>query len=171
MADFVRRVALSMSKRQPSITAGPAATVKNDGIPVLNFFMTGSISRPITDSAGPVMPRSVMYPVPLGNTFASDVCTCVCVPNSAEILPSRCQPMQIFSDVASAWKSQRTIPSRGSGPASSASTAANGQSAGDMNVRPIKLTTVTSPSCVDTVVHPRPGQPAGRLAGRTIRRS
>src|SRR5262249_16565310 len=45
---------------------------------------------------------SVRYAVPLGRMRSSAVCTCVCVPMTAVTLPSRCQPIATFSDVASA---------------------------------------------------------------------
>ena len=38
----------------------------------------------------------------------SAVCTCVCVPTTADARPSRCHPIAIFSLVASAWKSTNT---------------------------------------------------------------
>ena len=44
---------------------------------------------PMTECAGPVIPRSVTYPVPPGRTERSAVGTWVCVPQSALIFPSR----------------------------------------------------------------------------------
>lgn len=44
--------------------------------------MDCSGAMPSTDSLGPVMPRSEMYPVPRGKTRASEVWTCVCVPHT-----------------------------------------------------------------------------------------
>ena len=73
----------------PSSVAGPSATLKRAGIPVVNFCVTGAKSRPIDEYQGPVIPRSVWNAVPPGNTIASDVCTCVCVPTTAVTRPSR----------------------------------------------------------------------------------
>ena len=43
----------------------------------------------------------------LGKTRSSAVGTCVCVPTTAVTRPSRYQPIEIFSEVASAWKSTK----------------------------------------------------------------
>ena len=64
------------------------------------------------ESCGPVMPTSVRYAVPFGRIRSSAVCTCVCVPTTAVTLPSRCQPIATFSDVASAWKSTKMTRAR-----------------------------------------------------------
>ena len=74
-------------------------------------------------------------------------------PTTALTRPSRCQPMAIFSEVASAWKSTTTGPPRGMR-FSSASMQWNGQSAGGRKTRPSRLTTVSGPRAVCTVVHP-----------------
>jgi len=42
------------------------------------------------------MPTSHINAVPFGNTRASAVGTCVCVPSTAVTRPSRCQPSAIF---------------------------------------------------------------------------
>ena len=62
------------------------------------------MSVPVTkpDWCGPVIPASVQYPVPFGRMRSSAVGTWVCVPITAETLPSRYQPSAIFSAVASA---------------------------------------------------------------------
>ena len=59
------------------------------------------------ESCGPVMPASVRHAVPLGRIRSSAVWTWVCVPTTAVTRPSRCQPIAIFSEVASAWKSTK----------------------------------------------------------------
>ena len=83
--------------------AAPQSPVSNfDGSAVRNLFNAGSISTPMTESCGPVIPTSVRYAVPFGRMRSSAVCTCVCVPTTAVTLPSRCQPIAIFSEVASA---------------------------------------------------------------------
>ena len=58
---------------------------------------------PMTESAGPVMPTSVMYPIPFGRIRSSPVCNVGVGAEKGPLpLPSRNQPMAIFSDVASA---------------------------------------------------------------------
>ena len=69
--------------------------------------MTSSFRTPITESHGPHMPTSVTKAVPPGSTRASAVCTCVCVPSTAETLPSRNRPIAFFSLVASQCMSTR----------------------------------------------------------------
>ena len=66
------------------------------------------------------------------------------VPTTAVTLPSRCQPIATFSEVASAWKSTNTnwAPSARTKLISS-STTRNGSSSGVMNTRPIALMTPT----------------------------
>ena len=70
--------------------------------------MACSGRMPSTLWAGPVMPRSVTKPNPLGSTWQSAVGTWVWVPQTAWARPSRYQPMAPFSLVASAWKSTST---------------------------------------------------------------
>ena len=50
--------------------------------------------------------------MPFGSSRSSAVWTCVCVPTTAVTRPSRCHPIAIFSDVASAWKSTKMIRAR-----------------------------------------------------------
>ena len=76
-----RPVSVSMVKIQPSILQGPLADSYRRGGSPINLPMLCSGSIPSTEWTGPVMPRSVMYPVPFGRTVASEVCTCVCVLN------------------------------------------------------------------------------------------
>ena len=81
-------------------------------------------------------------------------------------LPSRCQPIAIFSLVASAWKSTMITRVRWRIASISRSTTANGSSMLSMNTRPITLMTPTArPSPVWATYDPRPGH-AGRVVGR-----
>ena len=79
------------------------------GSPPKKRLMAWLLFMPSTESAGPVMPRSVRKPVPLGSTRPSAVGTWVWVPHTAWTRPSRYQPMAPFSLVASAWKSTTLI--------------------------------------------------------------
>ena len=90
--------------------------------------MMRSRVNPMIPSYAPVIPASVRYAVPPGRIVSSAVCTCVCVPTTAETRPSRYQPMACFSDVASPCMSTRmtlTSPAR----ASSSSATRKGESA------------------------------------------
>jgi hypothetical protein len=105
---------------------------------------------PMIESCGPVIPESVRYAVPFGRIRSSAVCTCVCVPTTSVALPSRCQPIAIFSLVASAWKSTMMTRVRAFIASISFSTTAKGSSIGTMNTRPCTLITPTarpSPVC------------------------
>ena len=64
---------------------------------------------PRIESDGPVIPRSVIKPVPLGRTHASEVCTWVWVPQTADTSPSSYHARAAFSLVASAYISIRRI--------------------------------------------------------------
>ena len=66
----------------------PVAILYLSGSVVSNLFNDTSISIPITEFFGPVIPISVMYAVPFGKILSSAVCTCVCVPNTAVAFPS-----------------------------------------------------------------------------------
>jgi hypothetical protein len=103
-------------------------------------------ATPITLSYGPVMPTSVRYAVPFGSTRSSAVCTCVCVPTTAVTVPSRCQPIATFSEVASAWKSTKMIRVRSRSRSISRLTTTKGSSMLSMKTRPITLTTPTERS-------------------------
>ena len=102
-------VSVSTVKTAPSSFPGPFACSYRRGGSPRNLRMDCSGAMPSTDSLGPVMPRSEMYPVPRGKTRASEVWTCVCVPHTAETRPSRNQPMASFSLVASACISTSTM--------------------------------------------------------------
>src|SRR6185437_189893 len=78
----------STSMRTACIWTSLSATSKRAGSPFRKRSMMPSLPIPIIESCGPVMPTSVMKAVPLGNTWASAVATCVCVPTTAETLPS-----------------------------------------------------------------------------------
>ena len=104
--DAVARPVLSSASTTTPFSRGlPVAGSNRDGIALRNRASDGSVSMPMIESCGPVMPASVRYAVPFGRIRSSAVCTCVCVPKTAVTLPSRCQPIAIFSLVASAWKS------------------------------------------------------------------
>src|SRR5687768_2303720 len=72
----------------PLSRGSPVAVSNRPGNPVTNRAMIASLSMPITPSCGPVMPTSVRHAVPPGRMRSSAVCTCVCVPITAETLPS-----------------------------------------------------------------------------------
>ncbi len=103
------RVALPVASSSVSSTAfkrrSPLAGVSRSGMSVRKRRNAAPRSMPITLSKPPVMPASVRHAVPPGRMRSSAVCTCVCVPITAETRPSRCQPSAIFSAVVSAWKS------------------------------------------------------------------
>ena len=128
--------------------------------------MMMSLSTPMTESTGPVMPRSVMYAVPPGRTRSSAVCTWRCVPTTALTRPSRYQPSAIFSEVASACMSTTTTGVSRRSSATTSSALRNGQSIGCMNTRPIRLSTPTRYGPALTVMKPDPGVP-----GREVRRT
>ena len=136
-------VVSSASMMTPLRRGLPLAVSNRAGMPLRKRPSAAATSTPMTESCGPVMPTSVRYAVPFGRMRSSAVCTCVCVPTTAVTLPSRCQPIAIFSDVASAWKSTKTMRARCFTFSISFSTPANGSSMLSMNTRPIALTTPT----------------------------
>jgi hypothetical protein len=71
------------------------------GIPVRICLTASSVTTPMTESCGPVIPASVTAAVPLGVTRASFVWMCVCVPITAVTFPSRSAAIATFSLVAS----------------------------------------------------------------------
>ena len=110
--------------------------------------------------------------MPPGSTVGSLVWMCVWVPITAVAEPSSSRPIATFSLVTSAWKSTSTTGVRSRAASTSAGPASNGLTAGSRCIRPSRLITVTSvPSAARTTVSPRPGDAAGRLAGRMIRGS
>ena len=101
--------------------------------------------------------------MPCGSTRSSAVCTWVWVPTTAVAWPSRYQPIAIFSEVTSAWKSTKTIcaPSAFSR-ATSRAAVVNGSSMLARKTRPITLTTPTrTPLAAVARIAPAPGVPAG----------
>ena len=121
----------------------PFAASNLPGIPVKNRFSTSSVSTPITESYGPLIPTSVWYAVPPGNTRSSAVGMCVCVPSTAVTRPSRYQPSATFSLEASPCTSSRiTFASLFRRTLSSSSSALrNGSSQLLMNTRPCRFIT------------------------------
>ena len=73
----------------PLSRGSPVAVSNRAGNPVTNRAITASLSMPMTPSCGPVMPTSVRHAVPPGRMRSSAVCTWVCVPITADTLPSR----------------------------------------------------------------------------------
>jgi hypothetical protein len=76
---------------------------------MLSFMLwrTGNISRPMTDSSDPHMPRSVIYAIPFGTIRSSDVWTCVSLDNTRHFaikIPSKCNFSYIASASISAYK-------------------------------------------------------------------
>ena len=123
-------------------------------------------AKPMTESIGPVMPRSLTYAVPRGRIRASAVGTCVWVPTTALTWPSRWRPNAVFSLVTSQWKSTRRTGGSSSAPSSSRrATSVNGFSMGCMYVRPwAEMTTTSVPSTAWKMPQPRPGH---AVAGRS----
>ena len=79
----------STSKITPLNIHSPSAILYFSGRVVSNLFIDAFISIHITEYLGPVIPISVIYPVPFGKICSSAVCTCVCVPNIAVTFPSK----------------------------------------------------------------------------------
>ena len=79
----------SISKIHPSSLHSPSASLKPAFPPFLSLSIIISLFTPSTESSGPVIPRSVIYPVPFFSICSSAVCTWVCVPKKTETLPSR----------------------------------------------------------------------------------
>ena len=92
----------------PSRRTPPVAVSNRTGMPVRIRRIARSVSTPITESCGPVIPTSVIAAVPPGRTRASAVWTCVCVPRTAVTRPSSHAASATFSLVASAWTSTTT---------------------------------------------------------------
>ena len=86
---FTFDVLSSTSKITPLNIHFPSAILYLSGNVVSKRLIDAFISIPITEYLGPVIPISVIYPVPFGNIFSSAVCTCVCVPNIAVAFPSK----------------------------------------------------------------------------------
>ena len=146
----------------------PSAASNFAGMLVRKRESAFSVTTPMIESCGPVMPTSVRHAVPFGRIRSSAVCTCVWVPSTAVARPSRCHPMAIFSDVASAWKSTMTMRVFARSASISRTATANGSSSGVMNTRPMTFTTpIGSPVRVRPRYEPRPGTPAGKFAGRS----
>ena len=98
-----------MVNTAPQIIASPVATSNDARVCMRKLWIEMSLFMPMTEFNDPVMPMSVMYPVPCGSITSSAVMTWVCVPKHAEALPSTYQPKALFSEVASAWKSTMNI--------------------------------------------------------------
>src|SRR6266545_4365277 len=123
----------------------------------------------MTESVGPVMPRSVMYAVPCGSTRSSAVWTWRCVPTTALTRPSRYQPMACDSLVASACMSTMMTAVSARRRASSSSALRKGQSRSGRKTRPMRLSTATLCGPALTTTEPTPGVPRGKFAGRRSR--
>ena len=122
--------------------------------------MASSGLMPSTERRGPVMPKSVRKPVPLGRICPSAVGTWVWVPHRAWTRPSRYQASAPFSLVASAWKSTSTRSQRwASVPRSSWLAALKGLSRLEFSSRrPIRfITPIRSPRGPSNMPKPRPG--------------
>src|SRR5262249_29677500 len=156
-----RPVSGSMRMTAPCSAAGPLAGSNRFGICERKRWTARSLSTPITESVGPVIPRSVMYAVPLGSTRSSAVCTCRCVPTTALTRPSRYQPMACDSLVASQCMSTTTMGVSALRRATSSSAFLNGQSRLGRKTRPIRLSTATLCGPAFTTMEPAPGVPSG----------
>src|SRR5205823_7528264 len=96
-----RPLVSSMSMSAPRKRTSPPATGNDAGRFEMNRFMIGSMARPRMEFTGPHIPASHKKAVPLGKICSSAVWTWVCVPITAETLPSRKRPIAIFSLVVS----------------------------------------------------------------------
>jgi len=84
-----------MSKIAPFNSTGPSATLYFVGSDLTNLINAVLISIPKIEFDGPVIPKSVIYPVPFSKIVSSAVCTCVCVPNTQFILPSKYSAIKV----------------------------------------------------------------------------
>ena len=123
-----RLVWVSMVKRTAPSRLGPSAASYRRGSWPRKRATEFSGFTPRMDRAGPVIPRSVINPVPWGRICPSAVGTWVWVPHTACTRPSRYQAMAPFSLVASAWKSTKSRSAWAPSPARISSARRKGES-------------------------------------------